>query len=152
MSTNKVRTEREDFRNSFIIDPTEKVEQDSLYDYKKVIFTYSHDPKRVSRYEKAGWEVVFIDEQLLKPDLGSRSRESSEDKVKLEPCVISLRGGHKAVYMRCLKTQRDKNELAKADRDNSAYERSAKSIKKQGNNITVVGSEVNLNNPDTSLE
>jgi hypothetical protein len=136
---------RDQFRPSLFVQNIHQVENyDPAYEYKNVIFTYKHDPGRVSRYLEAGWEIVETTENLR--DDRSFSPKSKEDKIRPQPCVTKTTDKHEQVLMRILRTKRAENELEKRNMREQLSLREAKKrgdkIEKRGNEVITKGAEL----------
>ncbi len=118
------------FRNEHCKDPTAKVKHDPSREYKKVIM-YDWDPLRINKYEDKGWRIEIQDtEGRLAPVTG-----------------ILPRSGKRFVYMSCSKEQRNKNELQKAQKDESDFIRATGAkIKRNGKKVDVILPEVDNDN------
>ena len=139
---------RESFRaNLFVRNINQVIEQDAAYEYKNVIFTYKHDPGRVSRYLDSGWEVVETTEQLA--DDRDFSPKDSKEKLRPQPCVTKTRCKNEQVLMKILKTKRAENQLkSKKEREMLSARQSqlrGETITRKGNEIFTQGSELNIN-------
>lgn len=139
---------RESFRpNLFVKDIHQVIDRDPAYEYKNVIFTYKHDPGRVSRYIEAGWEVVETTEKLA--DDRDFSPKDTKEKIRPQPCITKTRDKHEQVLMRILKTKRSENELKKrAVREALRARQSARDgekVTRKGNEIFTQGSEIHIN-------
>lgn len=125
-----------------------KMDYDPNYDYRWVITDVGYmksetEFERVDHFIDNGWDVVYSeerpeDERSVAPDNDTKNSD------RLKPVTKKLKGGSMATLMKCLKTRRQENEIEKARRDKEAHDRSAKSIKKQGNEVTVVQPDVDL--------
>lgn len=139
---------KESFRpNLFVRNINQFVDRDPAYEYKNVIFTYKHDPGRVSRYIDMGWEVVETTERL--EDDRDFSPKDTKEKLRPQPCITKTRDKHEQVLMRVLRTKRDQNQLDnKAKRENLSLRQAARDgevITKKGNEITTRGSDIKIN-------
>lgn len=139
---------KEQFRpNLFVKNINNALDQDPAYEYKNVIFTYKHDPKRVGRYMDAGWEVVETTEDLA--DDRDFSPKDKKEKIRPQPCITKTRDKHEQVLMRILKTQRVENQLkAKEERETLSARQSKQrgdTVTKNGNEVHTRGSELNIN-------
>lgn len=139
---------KESFRpNLFVKSINQVVDQDPAYEYKNVIFTYKHDPKRISRYLEAGWEIVETTEQLA--DDRDFSPKESKEKIRPQPCITKTRDKHEQVLMRVLKTTHAANQLKKKEaRDMLRAQQSRKDgevVTRKGNEIFTRGSELQIN-------
>lgn len=139
---------KESFRpNLFVKNIHQVVDQDPAYEYKNVIFTYKHDPSRVSRYLEAGWEVVETTDDLA--DDRDFSPKNTKEKLRPQPCVTKTRDKHEQVLMRILKTQRAENELKKKALRDELHQRQSKingeTVTRKGNEIFTRGSELLIN-------
>lgn len=138
---------RAQFRNSLNISEVNKVKKDPNYEYKLVITTYEHDPDRVGRYMDNGWDIVFSEDSISDERTNIASEKSSEGRIR--PVTKRLKGGHQAVLMRCSKERRQQNEAAKTARDKEAFlKASGRKIRKEGSNIIVQESDINLDSPE----
>lgn len=139
---------KESFRpNLFVRNINQVVDKDPAYEYKNVIFTYKHDPSRISRYLEAGWEVVETTERL--EDDRDFSPKDTKEKIRPQPCITKTRDKHEQVLMRILKTQRaDNNVKAKKEREALSARQSqlrGETTTRTGNEIVTKGSELNIN-------
>lgn len=139
---------KESFRpNLFVKNIHQVIDRDPAYEYKNVIFTYKHDPNRVSRYMEAGWEVVETTEPLV--DDRDFSPKDTKEKLRPQPCITKTRDKHEQVLMKVLKTTFAANQLKKkADRDELRARQSKKdgeTVIRNGNEITTRGSELHIN-------
>lgn len=139
---------KETFRpNLFVKNINQVVDRDPAYEYKNVIFTYKHDPGRVSRYMEAGWEVVETTERL--EDDRDFSPKDTKEKLRPQPCITKTRDKHEQVLMRVLKTRRAENNLkAKQEREMLSARQSklrGETVTRKGNEIFTKGSELNIN-------
>lgn len=139
---------RESFRpNLFVKSINQVSNRDPAYEYKNVIFTYKHDPNRVSRYLDAGWEVVETTEQL--EDDRDFAPKDKKEKLRPQPCITKTRDKHEQVLLRILKTDRAENELKKKDaRDklrSSQSQQRGETVSRKGNEVITRGSELNIN-------
>lgn len=139
---------KESFRpNLFVRNINQVVDKDPAYEYKNVIFTYKHDPSRVSRYMEAGWEVVETTEQL--EDNRDFAPKDTKEKIRPQPCITKTRDKHEQVLMRILKTQRAENHLkSKKEREALSARQSqarGETVTRKGNEIFTQGSELNIN-------
>ena len=129
---------RESFRpNLFVRHIHQVIDQDPAYEYKNVIFTYKHDPHRVSRYVDQGWEVVETTEQLT--DDRDFSPKDKKEKIRPQPVISKTKDKHEQVLMRILKTDRAANQLKARDAREAAR---AVQSQKQGDVVTRDGNEV----------
>jgi hypothetical protein len=138
---------KESFRpNLFVRNIHQVVDRDPAYEYKNVIFTYKHDPARVSRYLDRGWEVVETTEHLS--DDRDFSPKDTKEKLRPQPCITKTRDKHEQVLMRILATKRKENQLAdKEARDNIQLRQSqqrGETTSRKGNEIITRGSELNI--------
>ena len=139
---------KETFRpNLFVRNINQVVDKDPAYEYKNVIFTYKHDPGRVSRYMSLGWEVVETTEQL--EDNRDFSPKDTKEKLRPQPCITKTRDKHEQVLLRILKTQRAENVLkSKKEREALSARQSqlrGETVTRKGNEIFTQGSELNIN-------
>lgn len=139
---------KESFRpNLFVKNINQVIDRDPAYEYKNVIFTYKHDPSRVSRYMEAGWEVVETTERL--EDDRDFSPKDTKEKLRPQPCITKTRDKHEQVLMRILKTARaENNKKAKQEREQlSARQAQLRGdrVTRKGNEIFTQGSELNIN-------
>lgn len=139
---------KETFRpNLFVKNINQVIERDPAYEYKNVIFTYKHDPSRVSRYMDLGWEVVETTERL--EDDRDFSPKDTKEKIRPQPCITKTRDKHEQVLMRILKTQRAENTLkSKKEREMLSARQSqlrGETVTRNGNEIFTKGSELNIN-------
>lgn len=139
---------KETFRpNLFVKNINQVIERDLAYEYKNVIFTYKHDPSRVSRYMDLGWEVVETTERL--EDDRDFSPKDTKEKIRPQPCITKTRDKHEQVLMRILKTQRAENTLkSKKEREMLSARQSqlrGETVTRNGNEIFTKGSELNIN-------
>lgn len=139
---------KETFRpNLFVKNINQVIERDPAYEYKNVIFTYKHDPSRVSRYIDLGWEVVETTERL--EDDRDFSPKDTKEKIRPQPCITKTRDKHEQVLMRILKTQRAENTLkSKKEREMLSARQSqlrGETVTRKGNEIFTQGSELNIN-------
>lgn len=139
---------KESFRpNLFVKNIHQVFDRDPAYEYKNVIFTYKHDPNRVSRYMEAGWEVVETTEPLV--DDRDFSPKDTKEKLRPQPCITKTRDKHEQVLMKVLKTTFEANQTKKkADRDALRARQSKKdgeTVIRNGNEITTRGSELQIN-------
>lgn len=139
---------KETFRPNLFVKSIHQVEnRDPAYEYKNVIFTYKHDPNRVSRYLDKGWEVVETTEELM--DDRDFSPKNTKEKLRPQPCISKTRDKHEQVLLRILKTARAENQ------DKSKQERELLSLRqaqargdtvtRKGNEILTRGSELQIN-------
>jgi len=136
---------RDKFRPTLFTQNINQVDNyDPAYDYKNVIFTYKHDPGRVSRYLDKGWEVV----ETTEPSLDDRSftPNSKEKKLRPQPCITKTTDKHEQVLMRVLKTMRAENQLdAKRGREDMLQresDRKGEKTVKRGNEVITTGVEL----------
>jgi len=136
---------RDKFRPTLFTQNINQVDNyDPAYDYKNVIFTYKHDPGRVSRYLDKGWEVV----ETTEPSVDDRSftPNSKEKKLRPQPCITKTTDKHEQVLMRVLKTMRAENQLdAKKGREamlQRESERKGEKTVKRGNEVITTGVEL----------
>lgn len=139
---------KETFRpNLFVKNINQVIERDPAHEYKNVIFTYKHDPSRVSRYMDLGWEVVETTERL--EDDRDFSPKDTKEKIRPQPCITKTRDKHEQVLMRILKTQRAENTLkSKKERERLSARQSqlrGETVTRNGNEIFTKGSELNIN-------
>ncbi len=139
---------KESFRpNLFVKNINQVIDRDPAYEYKNVIFTYKHDPSRVSRYIDLGWEVVETTERL--EDDRDFSPKDTKEKLRPQPCITKTRDKHEQVLMRVLKTTRAENTLkSKKERDMMSQRQSqlrGETVTRKGNEIFTQGSELNIN-------
>ena len=139
---------KETFRpNLFVRNIHQVLDRDPAYEYKNVIFTYKHDPNRVSRYMDAGWEVVETTEPLA--DDRDFSPKDTKEKIRPQPCITKTRDKHEQVLMKILKTKRAENNLkAKQEREMLSARQSksrGETVTRRGNEIFTQGSELNIN-------
>lgn len=139
---------KESFRpNSFVKNINQMIERDPAYEYKNVIFTYKHDPGRVSRYCDLGWEIVETTEKLA--DDRDFSPKDTKEKIRPQPCITKTRDKHEQVLMRILKTTRAENNLkSKKEREALSARQSqlrGETVTRKGNEIFTQGSELNIN-------
>lgn len=139
---------KETFRpNPFVKQIHQVVDRDPAYEYKNVIFTYKHDPNRVSRYLEAGWEIVMTTQQLA--DDRDFSIKDTKEKLRPQHCVSKTRDKHEQVLMRILKTARQENELKKKQNREALSARQSQQrgekIRVAGNEIITQGSEIQIN-------
>ena len=136
---------RDKFRPTLFTQNINQVDNyDPAYDYKNVIFTYKHDPGRVSRYLDKGWEVV----ETTEPSVDDRSftPNSKEKKLRPQPCITKTTDKHEQVLMRVLKTMRAENQLdAKKGREamlQRESDRKGEKTVKRGNEVITTGVEL----------
>jgi len=136
---------RDKFRPTLFTQNINQVDNyDPAYDYKNVIFTYKHDPGRVSRYLDKGWEVV----ETTEPSVDDRSftPNSKEKKLRPQPCITKTTDKHEQVLMRVLKTMRAENQLdAKRGREvmlQRESDRKGEKTVKRGNEVITTGVEL----------
>lgn len=136
---------RDRFRPTLFTQNINQVDNyDPAYDYKNVIFTYKHDPGRVSRYLDKGWEVV----ETTEPSVDDRSftPNSKEKKLRPQPCLTKTTDKHEQVLMRVLKTMRAENQLdAKKGREamlQRESDRKGEKTVKRGNEVITTGVEL----------
>ncbi len=140
---------RESFRPNLFVKSIHQVEnRDPAFEYKNVIYTYKHDPNRVSRYLDAGWEVVESTEQL--EDDRDFSPKDTKEKLRPQPVRSKTRCKNEQVLMRILKTRRAENQLNdKKARDElsarQSRQRGETVTHKKGNEIHTQGSTLNIN-------
>ncbi len=139
---------KESFRpNLFVKSINQVVDQDPAYEYKNVIYTYSHDPRRVSRYIEAGWEVVETTVQLA--DDRDFSIKDTKEKIRPQPCISKTKDKHEQVLLRVLRTRRADNNLKnKKEREQLSARQSqlrGETVTRKGNEIITQGSELNIN-------
>lgn len=139
---------KESFRpNLFVRNINQVVDKDPAYEYKNVIFTYKHDPGRISRYMDLGWEVVETTERL--EDDRDFSPKDSKEKIRPQPCITKTRDKHEQVLMKILKTSRvENNKKAKQERESLSARQSqlrGETVTRRGNEIFTQGSELNIN-------
>lgn len=139
---------KEKFRpNLFVKNIHQVVDRDPAYDYKNVIFTYKHDPQRVSRYLEAGWEVVETTEPLA--DDRDFSIKDTKEKLRPQPCISKTRDKHEQVLMRVLKTTRAESQLKqKREREELRLRQSRQSgetVTRNGNEVFTKGSDLRIN-------
>lgn len=139
---------KESFRpNLFVKNINQVVNRDPAYEYKNVIFTYKHDPGRVSRYLEAGWEVVETTERLA--DDRDFTPTDTKEKLRPQPCITKTRDKHEQVLMRILKTKRADNELEKRKEREAYRVRESKQrgerVERRGNEVITHGSEIQIN-------
>lgn len=139
---------KETFRpNLFVKNIHQVVDRDPAYEYKNVIFTYKHDPQRVSRYLEAGWEVVETTEPLA--DDRDFSIKDTKEKIRPQPCVTKTRDKHEQVLLRILRTRRAENEAEKRRVREQLHLRQSQlngdRVTRKGNEIFTQGSEININ-------
>lgn len=139
---------KESFRpNLFVRHIHQALDTDPAYEYKNVIFTYKHDPNRVSRYLGLGWEVVETTEQLA--DDRDFSPKDSKEKLRPQPCITKTKDKHEQVLMRILKTARAENQAKdKKLRDENSVRQSrsrGETVTRKGNEVITKGSELNIN-------
>lgn len=136
---------RAQFRPTLFTQNIHQVEDyDPAYEYKNVIFTYRHDPSRVDRYVKEGWEVVETTAPLR--DDRSFSPSEKKEKIRPQPCITKTRDKHEQVLMRILKTKRAENQLRNKDeRERLSLRDSQKrgeKVIKRGNEVITTGTEL----------
>lgn len=139
---------RESFRpNLFVKNINQVADQDPAYRYKNVVFTYKHDPNKVSRYIEAGWEIVETTEQLI--DDRDFTPKDKKEKLRSQPCITKTKDKHEQVLMRILKTLDEENQLKKkAKRDALRAQQSqqrGETVSRRGNEVITHGSEININ-------
>lgn len=139
---------RESFRpNLFVKEIHQVVEKDPAYEYKNVIFTYKHDPGRVSRYLENGWEVVETTEHLA--DDRDFSIKETKEKLRPQPCITKTKDKHEQVLMRILKTTRADTQIKNKQKREELSARLSKqrgeTVTRQGNEIITRGSDININ-------
>lgn len=138
---------KESFRpNLFVKQIHQVVDRDPAYEYKNVIFTYKHDPNRVSRYMDAGWEVVETIESLA--DDRDFSIKDTKEKIRPQPCITKTKDKHEQVLMRILKTARAENQAkSKAEREQLQLRQSqqrGETVTKKGNEVFTKGSDLRI--------
>lgn len=146
---------REQFRPTLFTQNIHQVENyDPAYEYKNVIFTYKHDPGRVSRYLDSGWEIVettkpLRDDRDFKPN-------SKEEKLRPQPCITKTTDKHEQVLMRVLRTRRAQNQLDKRNTRVQLQQREAQrrgeKVVKRGNEVITKGSELFDGLPPEALD
>lgn len=120
-------------------------DQDSAFMYKNVIMTFKHDPDRVQRYLKAGWEIV----ETTEPNKDDRSFTPATKEKKLRPQMLveTTTDGHDQILMKILKTTWEQNQMdKKGDRELARLreaQRRGDKIEKRGNEVITTGSELN---------
>ncbi len=136
---------REQFRPTLFTQNIHQVENyDAAYDYKNVIFTYKHDPGRVSRYLDSGWEIV----ETTMPTRDDRSftPNAKEEKLRPQPCITKTTDKHEQVLMRVLRTRHQQNQTDKKLNNDQLRLREAQrrgdKIVKRGNEVITSGSEL----------
>ncbi len=139
---------RESFRSNLFVKHIQQViDRDPAFEYKNVIFTYKHDPNKISRYLDKGWEIV----ETTAPLLDDRDFTPTEKKEKLrpQPCITKTRCKNEQVLMRILATKRAQNQLNdKEERDELRARQSrqrGETVTRKGNEITTTGSVININ-------
>lgn len=139
---------REQFRPTLFTQNIHQLENfDPAYVYKYVIFTYRHDPGRVSRYLDNGWEIV--ETTAVSRDDRSFTPNSKEEKLRPQPNIVKTRDKHEQVLMRCLKKRHEQNQLDKAKKSEElrlkeALRRGDKVVRR-GNEIITKGAELSEN-------
>lgn len=139
---------KETFRPNLFVKSIHQVEhRDPAYEYKNVIFTYKHDPNRVSRYLDQGWEVVETTESLV--DDRDFSPKDTKEKLRPQPCITKTRDKHEQVLLRVLKTTREetqlKNKKAREALSAAQSRQRGETVTRNGNEIVTKGSEININ-------
>ncbi len=139
---------KESFRpNLFVRNINQVIDRDPAYEYKNVIFTYKHDPGRISRYLDAGWEVVETTQQLA--DDRDFSPKDTKEKLRPQPCITKTRDKHEQVLLKILATKRAENQLSsKREREMLSARQSqarGETVTRKGNEIFTKGSELNIN-------
>ncbi len=139
---------KETFRPNLFVKSIHQVEnRDPAFEYKNVIFTYKHDPNRVSRYLDAGWEVVETTEPLA--DDRDFTPTDKKEKLRPQPCISKTRDKHEQVLLRILRTRRNENQLkAKQERDELRARQSkqrGETTTRRGDEIFTTGSELKIN-------
>lgn len=134
-----------DFRPSFVVDAiaTALRKPDPLYQYKRVISDYKHDPWRVERMLDEGWEIVISDQKML-DDRKNTPDNDSDDKLRSTPVTKKTRDGHTLVLMRCLKATFDKLEAAEEKTRQDRLDAMRQHRQRvSGNEVRVTDSEIN---------
>lgn len=139
---------KESFRpNLFVKQIHQVVDRVPAYEYKNVIFTYKHDPNRVSRYLEAGWEVVETTEPLA--DDRDFSIKDTKEKIRPQPCISKTKDKHEQVLMRVLKTTRAATQMKNKEEREALFARQSKQrgdkVTRQGNEEIIQGSEILIN-------
>lgn len=136
---------REFFRVTNKIRNINSVKKEPGYDYKWVISTYEHEgPERIERYIDNKWDVVYSSEAVQ--DDRKDTPNSNKEELRQAPVTRTSRGGHQMVLMRRKVEDSQASELAKAERDKKAFERSAgRRVKRRGNEEYVTEADININ-------
>lgn len=139
---------KESFRPNLFVKNIHQVEnRDPAYEYKNVIFTYKHDPNRVSRYLDAGWEVVETTEQLA--DDRDFSPKDTKEKIRPQPLITKTRDKHEQVLLRILTSKRAENQVKNLDMRNRLQVRQSQqngeTVTQKGNEVFTRGSEIKIN-------
>ena len=124
--------------------------KDSAFRYKNVIINYSHDPYKVERYLKRGWEIVEskdpnIDDRAFTPN-------SKEKTIRPQMRVERTKDGYEQILMRILWATDTKNKLKDKETREQLHLQEAKrrgdKIQKSGNNTITTSSEIKFTEED----
>lgn len=139
---------RKRFRpNMYVENINQLTEYDPNYDYKNVIYTYKHDPGRITRYEDLGWEVVISTDHLT--DDRAFTPTSKKEKLRPSEIISNTSDGHKQVLMCIPKKKREENRTKLMELDAKIKAEDARRrgdlIRRgaKGKNVKITGSEVN---------
>lgn len=78
--------------------------------YRPVIYTYKHDPERISKFIERGWDFVVADAN----DIDDRSAATKAEKnVRAKPVECKYSSGHKAVWMKITQEKLAQREVEK---------------------------------------
>jgi len=140
---------REKFRSSVNIkDINVCGNEDPDYEYKFVAATFAEGLKRIDRYIDSDWEVCYSKDKPKDDRKNTGNQDGKDQDLRMSPVSITTRGGHTMIRMRCLKTNRVKNELKKDKRDTTRYEAAQKKIITKGNQVKILDHDVDLNLTD----
>lgn len=138
---------KESFRpNLFVRSIQQAVDRDPAYRYKNVIFTYKHDPARVSRYLDRGWEVVNTTEPL--EDDRDFSIKDTKEKIRPQPCISKTKDKQEQVLMRILWTLDEQNRN-KDNKDRAMLQ--LRQSQSRGEKVTRTGDEVIIQGSDLKI-
>lgn len=143
MTKSNQKTATPNFQPKFTKDAVASFKKDPNRVYKVVIYTYDHDPERVQRYLDMGWEVVTSTSTI--PSEGSLLIKDQENLVTPSPVQKHFRKGHSGVLMSISKDQWTQNVKIREKERMERYLASAnRKTKRQGNNLIITESDINL--------
>src|SRR5260221_8406436 len=103
LDSSETELDRTPWKNALNIDNICKYEKDNEnYDYCGVIFTYRHLPNLVDQYEKAGYSVCYLNDNVWKDDraFSTDNNDTIQRNRVPSPCINTTTDGHKMVLMK----------------------------------------------------